>query len=53
MQRLKIAAATLTIAAAVAVAGGAHAAEQCFYMNNVQNSRAAERPHRLHAGRRR
>jgi hypothetical protein len=28
--------------AAVAGAGGAHAAEQCFYMNNIQNSRAAD-----------
>ena len=40
MRKLEIAIATFAIAAAVA--GGAHAAEQCFYMNNIQNSRAAD-----------
>jgi hypothetical protein len=41
MKRLSVAA----VAVALAVAGGgasAHAAEQCFYMNNIQNSRAAD-----------
>ena len=40
MQPLKIAAVAATVFAAAA--SGAHAAEQCFYMNNIQNSRAAD-----------
>jgi hypothetical protein len=44
MPGLRIAAVAAVFVAPVfvATASGAHAAEQCFYMSNIQNSRAAD-----------